>query len=191
MINKKLFAVVSLATTIATSSAFAKTEGNYVGVDALATQYKVQNANDTRNDNIHYGVGVNYKYAFNMDNIFVAPGIFYNFNDAENRAKGSDYKSEMKYSYGVKADLGYDITDKFAAFVTLGYQEARLDASQPSVVYYKDATTESIIYGLGAKYSVTNNIDVALAYEYNNYTKSGTANAYNPELMKLGVAYKF
>jgi hypothetical protein len=32
---------------------------------------------------------------------------------------------------------------------------------------------------------------VALAYEYANYTASGTPNSINPEIFKLGVAYKF
>jgi hypothetical protein len=40
MINKKLLVAFSVAATIITSSAFAKTEGNYVGLDLLGTQYK-------------------------------------------------------------------------------------------------------------------------------------------------------
>jgi opacity protein-like surface antigen len=185
MINKKLLAAVSIAATIATSSAFAKTEGSYVGVDLLATEYKLINTDGSRTNNTSYGIGANYKYAFNFDKIFVAPGVFYNHNRAEiKNLQGG--RGQLKYSYGAKADLGYDITDKFAPFVTLGYQESRHTFSGVD-----NATEESIVYGVGGKYSVTNDVDVALAYEYSNYVKSGVPNSVNPEVIKLGVAYKF
>ncbi len=185
MTNKKLLAAVSIAATIATSSAFAKTEGSYVGLDLLATKYKIFNSDNSRKDDIDYGVGVNYKYALNFDNVFVAPGVFYNYNNAEVKNEFGG-KVKIKYSYGVKADIGYDITDKIATFVTLGYQESRHEAS-----FVDNSTQEALIYGVGGKYSLTNNVDVALAYEYSNYNQSGVPNSINPEVVKLGVAYKF
>jgi opacity protein-like surface antigen len=192
MINKKLLTVLSVAATIATSSAFAKTEGSYVGVDLLATQYKdAVNSDRSRADNMGYGAGVNYKYAFNCDNFFIAPGVFYNYNNANVKSNSSDYQSKLRHSYGVKADLGYDINDKIATFVTFGYQENYIKDSMPSVGYRGNSTLESLIYGVGAKYSVTKDVDASLAYEYVNYNKSAIANSLNPEVIKLGVAYKF
>ncbi len=184
MINKKLLAAASLVAVVSTSSAFAKTEGNYVGVDLLATQIKVLNDDNARKSNFGYGVGLNYKHAFNFNNFFVAPGAFYNFNHAEVKADGD--KTKLEYSYGVKADFGYDINDKFAAFTTFGYQENRLKGFGDG-----KETLESFIYGVGVKYSLTNNVDVGLAYEYVNYVDSDIPNSLSPEVIKVGASYKF
>ena len=112
--------------------------------------------------------------------------MFYNFNNATVKPKGSSNDSELKFSYGVKADVGYDITNRLAAFVTFGYQEMRFTSNIAD-----SATLESHIYGVGAKYSVTDNVDLGLAYEYVNYNRSDVDNSFNPEVVKVGVAYKF
>lgn len=190
MINKKLLAVASVVTAIASSSAFAKTEGNYVGVDLLGTRAKTIDVVDGtgRKNNIDAGIGVNYKYAVNFDNFFIAPGVFYNYNNAE--AKKGDVKSRLDYSYGVKADVGYDLTNQFATFVSFGFQENR---NQDEIVGFgkERSTNEAYSYGVGVKYSLTKDVDAVLAYEYIDYKDSQTPNSFNPEVLRLGATYKF
>jgi opacity protein-like surface antigen len=187
MINKKLFAVASLVAAISASSAFAKTEGSYVGVDALATKYKDFDLDGNKKSDTGYGVGVNYKYALNMNNFFVAPGVYYNYNNAEVKYDG--IKDKLKYSYGAKADIGYDITNKLAAFVSFGYQRNHLEATGEGVKISDNLN--SLVYGIGAKYSVMENVDVSLAYEYVDYTKAEVDSSLNPSVVKLGAAYRF
>jgi opacity protein-like surface antigen len=195
MVNKKLLAVVSLTAAISTSSAFAKTQGHYVGVDLIATKYKDINiVSGTRENDVDYGVGINYKYAINFNNFFVAPGVFYNYNNAELQVGGGliDLTSGLKNSYGVKADFGYDVTDKFAPFVSFGYQENRIEVTSSDFAALNGGTTlESLTYGVGAKYSVMSNVDVSLVYEYVNYNKSVFENSLNIDVVKLGASYRF
>lgn len=190
MINKKLLIISSLVALISTSSAFAKTDGNYAGVDLLATRIKNQDNDSNRKSELDYGVGFNYKYAFNFNNFFIAPGVFYNLNDAE--IKSGDYVSKLKNSYGVKTDVGYDITDKFAGFVGIGYQVNRFGSKDlTNSSDNENYTSEAITYSIGAKYSVLDNVDLGLTYEYVNATNNKEPNSLNPEVIKLGVAYKF
>jgi opacity protein-like surface antigen len=180
MLNKKLLAAASVAAIVSSSGAFAKTEGNYVGVDLLATTYKTSDRSDKHADT-RVGFGVNYKYAFNFDGLFIAPGVFYNANNAKSEHQG--WEEKLDNSYGIKADLGYDLTDNFAPFVTFGYQENRLEYAAANGS--SNWTSESLIYGVGAKYSVADNIDVSLAYEHVDYNGKGTS-SFNPDVLKLG-----
>ena len=118
-------------TRIASASAFAKTEGSYVGLDlhraVAAAKYNnntAPSAFDPTYESSKTGLGVQYKYAFNFDKIFVAPGLFYeSINTVTDM--GIDEATahrELKLSnrYGAKIDFGYDINDNLAAYVTGG-----------------------------------------------------------------------
>ncbi len=195
MLNKKLLSVVSVAAVLSSSAVFAKTQGNYVGVDFLATTYKLPDTTSgisQKEDETSAGVGFNYKYAFNFNGFFVAPGIFYNANNA--RYDQPTWSEKLDNSYGIKADLGYDLTDKFSPFVTFGYQENRIEYIDSNPANSFADTRESLIYGIGAQYSVIEDINISLAYEYVDYNKSKqnvTKKRYNPDVYKLGISYNF
>jgi hypothetical protein len=98
---KKNLSVITITSSIllsilSASQANAKTEGSYFGVDLIRNSAQVKSNsnlasdqefgseyyNHKKNDS-SYGAGINYKYAFNFDNFFVAPGISYNLLNNE------------------------------------------------------------------------------------------------------------
>ncbi|MCE3254981.1 MAG: hypothetical protein K0R25_475 [Rickettsiaceae bacterium] len=191
MINKKLLAVASLVAVIFSSSAFAYTRNHYVGIDMLTTNHRDYAGDVARHDNLGYGVGFNYKYAFNFNGLFIAPGTFYNLNHAS--VERQNVKATLRNSYGFKVDVGYDTTSRFAPFVSFGYLETRNEYknyNNPS--RNEHYTSEEFLYGIGMKYSVLKGIDTVLAYEYYDANeKSKGSNALNSEVLRLGVAYRF
>lgn len=123
---EKLIVATSIIATFTASSAFAKNEGNIVGVNLLRAsninQYQKSgsaSANYGKFKDSSTGLGVSYKYAFNFDNVFLAPGVF--FDKLGLKAKDQDGDSvSSNYRYGTKLDVGYDITDSFAAYLSTG-----------------------------------------------------------------------
>ena len=199
---KKLFITATVIGSVLSSLAMAKTEGNYVGVDVISTQVGLTDLSDKFFRYSETSAGVNYKYAFNFNNFFVAPGLFYNHNGVKAvSAENTDsLVQELKYSYGVKLDLGYDINDKVAAFVTVGHSENRLHFSYNTsgvVNEAENATEEAFLYGIGAKYSVTDHLDLNVGYEISQYGMSNnltnTTDKFSPDykVAKFGASYKF
>lgn len=182
---KKLIKNTTLAilasTVIATGSAQAKTEGNYVGVNVSYTRAK-----DADRDSA-IGYGLDYKYAVNMNNVFLAPGVF--VERLNNTTKADGVKSSLSYRYGAKVDLGYDINKELAAYVTGGIAGVKYKADGSSVPAIVKGREYSAIWGLGAKYVVAKNVSVNLEYNRqkpkNNEFQS-TINSY-----RVGVAYNF
>ncbi len=116
---------------------------------------------------------------------------------------------EIQNSYGAKLDFGYDVTDKFAVFATLGYIEYRYDSSlvSTSVDSFAGVNPESVsteertLYGFGIKYSLNESYDLSLAYEYFDNNKSdnfslervkanNVAKKYT-DVIKIGASYRF
>jgi opacity protein-like surface antigen len=135
-----------------------RTQGTYLGLDLIGTNLDSGSQKGSVRDNISYGVSV--KHAFNFDKIFIAPGIFFDHNRADassyngdGSADGTD-QTRLKYSYGVKADIGYDVTDRFAPFVILGYSESRLNYGSDFNSKDVKKTEQGLIYGVGAKYAL-------------------------------------
>ncbi len=205
MINKKLIFFTALSIAFS-SSAFAKTEGNYVGLNLINTSTSYQfDSGRVRNDN--YSFGVDYKYAFNFGKLFVAPGLFYDHNALSESVSiysaNDRFALNTKFSYGVKVNVGYDVTDKFAPFFVLGHSQTRLDASNygPNLSFVKESyTNEGFVYGLGFKYSVSNDVDVNAAYELTQYYFTSNLDAVvdgtdklnsDYKVARLGVSYKF
>lgn len=195
-IMKKLLITTVILGSLFSSLAMAKTEGNYVGVDILSTNFESFDANFEKHDESSFGFGVNYKYAINFNNFFIAPGIFLNHNNASSSfadlGNGSYDIDTLKYSYGAKVDLGYDINDKIAAFVTGGYLESRIELTEDFQTT-RNITEESFLYGGGVKYSVTNDVDVNIAYEHAEYDIGALShiNDFDIDTIKVGASYKF
>lgn len=101
------------------SSSYAKTEDRYIGVDV--SRFNVMDKSTSpRNSQISPAFGLNAKYAVNFNNVFIAPGIFAYFNITKDKESGYGYtfNRSVKNCYGIKADLGYDLTDKFVLYAT-------------------------------------------------------------------------
>ena len=170
MINKKLLTVTAVVVALSSSSAFAKTEGNYVGLDFLKS-YSVGSG---------AGVGVDYKYAVNLGStFFIAPGFFVDRISTKVRDRGNITK--LNYRYGLKTDIGYDITDVFSAYATGGIVQVAYKADQGSKM------TDGFLYGLGLGYKATNDSTISIEYNQQKNSKRIT----DLSVVKLAFYYNF
>lgn len=191
---KKLLLITSIITAIS-SSAFARTQGNQIGIEYLHSWAEHQyNANGDKFDDTAGGFGLHYKYAINLDNgFFVAPGVFAeklytDSNDAQGDTAGLDYR------YGAKVDLGYDITDGIAAYVTAGLGVLNYDVNWSSVGAKRSGNEAGLTYGAGLSFSATDNVALNLEYNFQNtdiQTPGVTKADTDLHLLKVGLAYRF
>ncbi|MDA7705517.1 outer membrane beta-barrel protein [Rickettsiales bacterium] len=206
---RKLFITTAAVCSLMSSLASAKTEGNYVGIDLVQTQTsatKTKDGNGTTpnsttfkvRDENNISLGLNYKYAFNFNNFFIAPGVLVDYANVSAHDSVND-SWNLDYRLGLNIDLGYDITDKIAVFAKTGlvnnYYHVNWAGNKE-----KSGSDLSLSYGLGAKYSVLDNLDAVLSYETSsldmespNYvTKVGKETTrFELDIIKIGASYKF
>lgn len=225
---KKTLSLIVIAGSLLATSAYAKTEGNYLGIDMLRSTAKVKTSSTLASDNqgtaepyynhrkkdSAYGFGLNYRYAFNFNNFFVAPGISYEFLNNKINASlistSSNFFMEnirLKNSISLKANLGYDINDQFAVYVPVGisqfyYDINTSDAGGGRLINQKKSSSKSAGFiGFGFSYEPVKNWVMNLEYnKYQNFKlTSGTATIdggkisarTNVDVVKVGLAYKF
>ncbi len=226
---KKTLSLIAIASSLLTSQAYAKTEGHYIGVDVLRSTAKVKSHSTLASDQVGvaapyyahnkkdsaYGFGLNYKYAFNFNNFFVAPGISYNLlnNDVKAGYAGisnDPYSQSMKLKSQLtfQTNFGYDINDKFSAYIPVGISSFSYKLTTNdndglgTIVTSNQSRRESALFlGLGFAYEPIKNWVVNL--EYNKYqnlkitsgivtTNGGQISAKtNIDVIKLGLAYRF
>jgi opacity protein-like surface antigen len=183
-IMKKLKKISSICALIfcvnLSSQAFAKTEGSYVGVNIAdftsdnnmkVSENFVQVGSQDQFKKSSTGVGLEYKYAYNFNGLFVAPAVFFDFtrNDAQNAASDN---INLENRYGVKFDIGFDIADKFSPYLTIGYAGTSYDASVLRVVNSSYVRLNSAgrefapIYGFGFLFDL--NEKVKFNFEFNH-----------------------
>ena len=203
MINKKLLAAASVAVAVASSSAFAKTEGHYAGLDLLRSKsehnYKNSGVQFKNFENSATGVGLNYRYAFNMNNFFIAPGAFIEKIGTEATETAGFDKAKIDYRYGLKADVGYDIADAFSVYFTGGVSNTHYEIDWSQAELGKKSGNEAgYFYGLGLGYEITKEIGVRVEYNIQSLdleapkTIFGSTKAETDlSVMKVGVSYHF
>lgn len=195
---KKLISIVIAILSLSVNSSFAKTQGNYAQVNILHTQSTTTDGFNKEHSDGDLGIGIEYKYALNFNNFFIAPALFYNHNNVELKYSDRDGDpSVLKlYSYSLKSDFGYDINDKISIFSTFGYSEVRSSfkstffTNNPTTINAFSSTDEALIFGGGIKYSLNDKVDLQASYEYFNFVSDDNSNSLNPEVFKLGFAYK-
>jgi opacity protein-like surface antigen len=201
---KKLILIGTIATLFLSSQGNAKTQGHYVGLNLINTELE---SKATLDGNVHdkgvadtFSVGISYKYAFNFNGFFAAPEVFYDLNKTGSRSVFSDgdvYTARLNNSYGAKLNLGYDITDKFAAFGIIGHSINRLSNGLASDGMRTNNTKEAFVYGAGIKYELCNNFSANFSYEISQFAFSSdvlnTTDKFNPNyrVAKIGLAYNF
>ncbi len=191
---KKTLSLIVIAGSLLTTSAHAKTEGNYFGFDVLRSSAKVKNTSTLASDNVGssepyynhgkkdstYGFGLNYKHAFNFNNFFVAPGISYEFlnNDLKSGyGRSSDnffaQSVKLKSSVSLRTNFGYDISDQFAVYIPVGISQFYYDIKTTDVVGGNSINTKksnsksAAFIGFGFSYELVKNLVMNL--EYNKY----------------------
>ncbi len=216
----KLFLSALLILTFSGASAFAKTEGSYAGFDLLKSKSKFKeiysysnvsqevsgSGEGSKNSNSNFGLGLNYKYAFNFKGAFIAPGVVYEHHNNNNKGDNG-VNLKIKDRYALKADVGYDVTDKIAPYLTTGYSVISYSAKN----YFDNgdgAVTASLknnhgdwFYGAGLKYDYSEKLSFSLEYNTQSFAAKTKVpdNDYNYkgvyktkfEVFKAGLAYRF
>ena len=196
---KKIFILTIITSFLLSFQASASTQGSYLGINLINTDkefYSAVNGDANPADKTSYGVS--YKYALNFDKIFIAPGIFYNHNNIQNSSSEDSSRTDLhklKYSYGARLDLGYDVNDKLSPYFLFGHSEGRI--SQTTDNSNSVQTLEFFFYGLGAKYLIDKNISLNIAYKINKARKSNdifnATDCFKPEykVLEFGILYNF
>jgi opacity protein-like surface antigen len=204
---KKIIAAATVLSVLTFNTALAETKGNYFGVNIINTTSEYTNytsyEEETHSDT---SFGVNYKYAFNFNKFFVAPGIFFDHNNTKvtqtnDSLFGYDIiESELHHSYGADLSLGYDVTDKFAIFGNIGHSENRVSSafySKTSSDSKMKSTYEAFIYGGGFKLGLSDELDLNATYLVSQYGISddvlNTTDKFNSNYhtVKVGISYNF
>jgi opacity protein-like surface antigen len=198
---KKFIAITSIVSTFVASSALAKTEGNFVELDILqahsSNKYQI-NEKDTdtaKFKDSSLGFGVSYKHAFNLDKIFIAPGVF--FDQLGTKARESVDSVTAQYRYGAKLDIGYDFTEKFAAYLTNGISNVKYKINWNSVNGAESDSKLGYFIGFGSSYKVAKDVSVNLEYNMQSLLldtpdRTGAVKLRsNIGVLKLGVSYNF
>ena len=188
---KKTLSLIVIAGSLLASNAYAKTEGNYVGIDILrsSVQHKYQ---DTSIKDKSTGFGINYKYALNFDKIFLAPGVFAERLGAET-TDDQNQTTSTNYRYGAKLDLGYDVTDNFAAYFTNGFANFNYKLDDHAG-YAESKSVIGYFYGAGLSYKILKNVTMNLEYNTQspNFTNAnGVKFKSDVRVAKVGVSYNF
>ena len=202
-LQKILATTVAIASVSLASQAFAKTEGSYVGVDVLRVNSTHQYAqsgriasNYPKFEDSAIGFGINYKYAINFNNFFIAPNAFYEKLGTKASDKDRDTVS-INSRYGAKLDLGYDISDEFAIYLTGGVASVGYNVDWKSIDQKKSGDKVAGIFGVGANYYPHKNISLNVEYNFQSLDVAtpsfGGINQAKTDIstVKIGAAYHF
>lgn len=127
-----------LANLLIVNSAYSRTVGSYAGVSAIFSEgtfnerynsdkvgvgHNIPFDDTERFNREKGGFGLNYSYAFNQNGLFVMPEIFYERNNLV-IAKNPPLRQrqlEISNRFGLKLNIGYDLTRNFSPFISAGY----------------------------------------------------------------------
>ncbi|MBP7710290.1 MAG: outer membrane beta-barrel protein [Rickettsiales bacterium] len=188
------------------SPALAKTEGNYLGVYGMLAKASPKDTSDTngqvsKDSTRRVRLGFNYQHAFNLNNFFVSPEVFVEALELQNNATASSSgdKLEINSRYGFKANVGYDVNEKFSPYVTLGrgvveYSSQKTDTTTGDEVK-KMSAQSGTIYGLGANFHINESLTANLEYNKQNVglNQALDEGKYKTDItsLRFGVAYHF
>lgn len=191
---KKTLSLIAIVISLLSSKAYAKTEGNYVGIIASRNIVKIKNTSTLATDNSEgvdvfynhgnknskYGFGLNYKHAFNFNNFFVAPEISYErmnneINSGFFEAKNNYFsqKIKLKNAISLRSNFGYDFNDQLALYIPIGISRFGYDFETADVgfddrKFTKKSNNQSATFlGFGLSYEPIKNWIFNL--EYNKY----------------------
>lgn len=160
-------------------------------------------------------IGLNYKYAFNFNNFFIAPEIGYESIDIEDTTASYLTKSngnntnfyflqnlKLKNAINMKSNFGYDLNDKFAFYFPLGISRIGYDviSYDNKIISSKTGNKFVALAGFGLYYEPTKNWVLNLEYnKYHNFKIKSLVNdnsgknvtKVNLNLIKFGLSYRF
>ena len=195
-----------------TTNAMAKTQGHYFGASIINTKFSFDSASCELYDDFcssknvsDYGVGIDYKYAINRNGFYIAPKIFYDANNINNK----DYSlttmdgdnltikenHKLNNSFGLGAELGYDLSNKFSFFLVASHKtmmylhEYYVDdqiKNRPITGYYKRSEKQEVIsYGIGSGIKISEKLRLNFSYETSFFYKPTNTIKYDTDKHKL------
>lgn len=210
--------ILAFVGMLLSQNSFAKTQGSYVGIDLLDTNIKFHEryTNDSTPEftdrrpsfsDSDYGVGLHYSYALNAAGLFIAPGLIFEFNNADAQAYGERELQKVKVQnrYGAKLDIGFDLTPVISPYLTGGY----IALSHKNREYFdnyqnsrtRSATSMDWIYGAGIMFNCDKYTAINIEYTIQEIdlrnTTDGAANKLisryrtRIDVLKFGVSYRF
>lgn len=204
---KKLLLTTIVISLASVGSAFAKTEGSFLGAYGMLVSSSVKDTSNTDANineptNKELRIGFNYQYAINYQGLFISPELFADVLELSNGStQSTSDKASVKTRYGVKANIGYDVTEKFAPYVTAGISEVEYQSSKYNSTGF---TTTKVtgsktapIYGLGANFRIHDSAIFNVEYNRQSVDLSqGTGTGLGKyevdiDTIKFGVAYNF
>ena len=198
---KKLFVTATVIGSLISSFAQAENKNQFsislidskVENDYKTTGTPVPHNFDSKSDALSFAIGYGYKVEL-PKKFFVTPGLFYdNINNLAKEATLPTYKEKVKYRYGAKVDLGYNLLDNLSTYGSLGYARDAYEI-QFSNVGRKTGNDSSFVYGAGLSYDITKNIFVAAEYNFQSIDlKYSNTESYDSdiEIFKLSAGYQF
>lgn len=176
---KKQLAVLILSSLIPTAAMADNFTGASVGMDVETTKYKVKDS-DLSGKNTGSAI-LKGDYGFDMGNNLVGT--------VEARAKlnsskafdDTDIKQRDKYSVGYQQ--GYRVTKDLMPYAKVEYINSKFKEDGNSTRF------NGYGVGVGAKYAVTDNVEVGTEYVYSQLKKDDTKLRGNT--VSAGVAYRF
>jgi len=126
-----------------------------------------------------YGFGLNYKYAFNFNKFYIAPGIlwekFYNkvegaqANDPYFDRYGDLVQLDARYRYGITSDFGYDFNKFLSSYILFGYvatglrvQNGVADDRDRYVSTSVDRLDKNFLFGGGFNFKISDQVSLNL-----------------------------
>lgn len=192
----KLISLASLAISLLSPQIAlgSETKGHYFGLDYINMKLSMQEIGYSSHslippvsrgysdvDSNNSGLGISYKYAFNFNRFFIAPGIFAEQNRLWSPTKSGENDGtwlNIRNRYGFMTNFGYDVNRYFSPYLSLGYilnsYEAQSSVHFSGRSYNNVRRNKSITgaagVGFGTRVNLTENLGINAEYIYQQFT---------------------
>lgn len=172
-----------------------RTQGHYLGAsynyvetsfhDNFTSNIGIPTLQKPSSKDNGYGLGISYKYAFNFNKFYIAPGVlwekYWNKVQGNNNGKEETYlglyrdlkQLDLRYRYGITSDFGYDFSKLFSGYVTVGYvangfkvKDGLLALNEYENIIYEDYSTKrldaNLLFGAGFNFRINDQLSLNL-----------------------------
>ena len=204
----KKTSLICLFVFLTTASANAK-DGFYAGLDVISSKskhnfvnnhivapeldpYRDPAKNKVNGNGTGFGISAGYKTSYKS--FFIAPEIF--FDKLNNHSHDFYYTQgyeqrqnvlSINNRYGVKANIGYKISDKISTFISYGFANNVYNAQQHATNRKYSSNTLSQIYGIGFIYDLNDKWSVKTSYDYQKFSSRYVYANYTDQIVLTSV----
>lgn len=198
---KKTLVYSSIISSLICSGALAK-EGHSVSIEASRIDFDQSYGNANylgSNDKVLPTIG--YGYNFEFDKFFIKPALYYNIGSIEAQDTDNNQfiqgKSTFTPTFSIEGDFGYNVTNKFGIFGTVGLMHANLERELNilGVSDKEDANSIGYLFGVGLKYDIIDQLSLTAKYQFSqlSYGVKNSSQDYEIDVnnIRIGLAYNF